>query len=91
MPATATKPAKGGSPAFTTEVNVDTYVDVTIEPEELEEAGWVYIGDGNQPLDVLPTALALIRKWHNDTHPGPARWCSEPLCKSVRDEMGAVL
>lgn len=67
-------------PTYTTEV--EAWVEVEIEPEQLEEAGWVYVG-----TDELPTTehvLNIVRRWHEDVHSGPFRWCTERPCDELR-------
>lgn len=65
-----------------------TEVDVDVEPEDLERAGWVYVGKGNAaPLDAITTTerlLIAVESWHNDEHDGPFRWCAHGLCDQLR-------
>lgn len=68
-------------PTFTTEVTVD-YVEVTIEPDELEDAGWVYVGENEVPS--FDHVVDVVRDFHDDEHPGPWRFCENPPCARVR-------
>lgn len=73
-------------PYFTTVVDVD--VDVDISPSELEEAGWVYMGadGGGVPNEHV---LHVVRRWHEENHTDPWRWCDHELCRQLgRDAMG---
>ncbi|MGH1563083.1 hypothetical protein [Mumia sp. DW29H23] len=66
-------------PRFSTTVNID-YVDVDVDASELEEAGWVYVGEGHPTTDSL---IDVIRRAHDDEHDGPLRWCQHTVCKAV--------
>lgn len=69
------------APTFST----TEFVDIDIDPEELERAGWVYVGKKGEDA-ALPTQIVLdvVRGWHDRTHPDPWRWCSEEPCDTLR-------
>ena len=81
MSALARRPEKR-IPTFTT----SEYVDIDIDPEELEAAGWRYVGDekDGQPVIAEEKALDIVHRWHDDTHDGPWQWCAEEPCDSLR-------
>lgn len=58
-------------------------VDVDIDPEDLEAAGWVYVGkDGDEPLST-EHVLDAVRRWHDDNHTDPWIVCFHPLCREL--------
>ena len=62
--------------------------EVEIDPYDLESEGWVYVGDEDGPKDLSTTVDSLmdvVRRWHDDTHPGLFQWCVESLCREVRE------
>lgn len=67
-------------------------VQVDIDPADLERAGWVYVGKGDEtPADLATSAEqveAKVRNWHDDEHDGPWRWCTHVLCDDVRGRWG---
>lgn len=70
-------------PTFRTEV--ETWAEVEIEPSELEEAGWVYVG--GEGKDATPTSehvIETVMRWHDEVHDGPWRWCQHALCDQLR-------
>lgn len=70
-------PALARPPTFTT----DSFVEVDIDPSELEDAGWVYVGKGDDPT--TETLADLIHDWHDREHPEPWRTCGHELCRAV--------
>jgi hypothetical protein len=80
------EPARKRAPYFTTY----TEVEVDVRPEELERAGWVYVGKGEDDtklVDALSSAEEVterVRRWHDDTHPGVWQWCQERPCRDLR-------
>jgi len=72
-------PVRKRPPSFSTYVDCD----VDIPAEDLERAGWRYVGrDENVPS--TETVLDVVRRWHDDTHPDPWRWCHEEPCDTLR-------
>lgn len=69
---------KARAPRFSTYVDVE----VDIEPEDLERAGWVYVGKGD--VVATDTAVDVVREWHNEAHEGPWQWCAEQPCDALR-------
>lgn len=74
--------ARKRPPTFT----VSEYVDFDIDPTELEEAGWVYVGtsEDGQEQPSPTTVLDAVVAWHERAHDGPWRWCSHELCDELR-------
>lgn len=70
-------------PAFRTEHEEYVYVDVEIEPDELEEAGWVYVGE-QEKYPPTEHVLEVVRRWHDYNHEGPWQFCTFPLCDELR-------
>ena len=70
-------------PSFQWSEYVD--VDVTIDPEDLEREGWVYVGK-NKNAPTEDEWVALIQRNHDDEHAGPMRWCQHPLCSATHDK-----
>jgi len=68
-----------GAPDFTTY----TEVEVDIHAADLEREGWVYVGKN---ADEPPTerVIDVVRRWHDDNHEGPWRWCQHTLCDELR-------
>lgn len=62
------------------------YVDIDIDPEDLERAGWKYVGKDGDEGEAMPErkALDIVRDWHNETHEGPWQWCPEQPCDTLR-------
>jgi hypothetical protein len=53
------------APTFTT----SEYVDVEVDPEDLEAAGWVYVGkQGDGVTASSGTVLDVVRAWHDEIH-----------------------
>lgn len=67
------------APTFSTNVSVDADVDVM--PEDLERAGWVFVGKGDKTSEQI---IDIVRSWHERTHAVPWRWCDHELCDAVR-------
>lgn len=69
-------------PMFTTYAEVE----VDVDPEDLERAGWVYVGKKKgQDVEVTTEhVLTTVRRWHDDNHDGPWMWCSHDLCDQLR-------
>ena len=62
--------------------NVDVDVDVELDEEELNSAGWIYVGKGNTfSGESLRDAVEV---WHNDSHEGAFRWCEHTVCREAR-------
>lgn len=68
-----------------------TEVDVEISPEDLEQAGWVYVGaeatkDGFADPRIIheSEAVEIVHRWHDEEHPMPWMWCDHRPCKDVR-------
>ena len=62
--------------------------EVEIDPYDLEQEGWVYVGDGSSPKDMTTKVEALtgvVHRWHDDNHPGLFQWCAERPCVDVRE------
>lgn len=60
-------------------------VSVNISPRDLERAGWRYVGkEGEIPLPAPDHVIDVVRRWHDDEHDGPWRWCRHPVCDGVR-------
>lgn len=73
-------------PGFTTTVTVDA--DVDIDPDDLIDAGWVYVGECGAALDPLArlSMLNAVRSLHRQAHPGQALdpvLCHEEPCRSL--------
>ena len=68
-------------PTFTTSEFVE--VEVDIDPDELEKAGWVYVGKG-EDAPTTEHVLDTVMRWHDDNHDGPWRWCQHELCDQLR-------
>lgn len=78
-------------PTFSTYVDVD----VDIDPEDLEAAGWVYVGKGKDDTPQQPPSesrvLSVVKQWHDDYHDGPWRWCRHIVCDDLRrDDFGSA-
>lgn len=59
--------------------------EVEIDPFDLEADGWVYVGkDGVVPPADVNEAIEAVRRWHDDSHPGPFQWCTAEPCNEVR-------
>jgi hypothetical protein len=77
------KPKPKARPFYTT-------VEVDVDPHDLEEAGWRYVGRGadKDEDDDTPTdeeVLEVVMRWHiTDEHDLPWRWCRHPLCDELR-------
>lgn len=69
-------------PTFRTEA--EAWVEVDIEPSELEEAGWVYVGKKGKDAPTSEQVIDIVQKWHDREHPGPWRWCDHALCDELR-------
>lgn len=70
-------------PTFYTEVSVD-FVEAEVRPEDLEAAGWVYVGKGETgEVRTEDEWERLIEANHDDEHDGPMRWCRHALCEAV--------
>lgn len=54
-----------------------------IQPEELAQAGWIYVGASSD----LDKAWDIVRDWHDKAH-WPVRWqfCDHELCARIRRE-----
>lgn len=61
-----------------------TEVDVDIEPEDLQRAGWVYVGDDTEGEASTERVIDVVHRWHDDHHDGPWRWCQHELCDELR-------
>jgi hypothetical protein len=76
-----TTPAKKKrSPYFTTEV------DIEIDPHDLEEAGWVFVGDkDDKPLTPSEgdAIRSTVRRWHDQAHPDAWRFCFLEPCRDI--------
>ena len=61
-------------------------IDVDIDPEDLERAGWRYVGKDDDDADALPdeTVLDVVERWHCESHDGPWRFCDDSLCDELR-------
>ena len=57
--------------------------DVDIDPEELEEVGWVSVGTDGELRRSDDEWTVLIRRNHDDEHEGPMVWCRHELCMAV--------
>lgn len=57
-------------------------VDVDIDPDELEEAGWTYVGDEDR--HDAEALIDAVRRWHGDSHDSPWLWCSHEVCEAAR-------
>jgi hypothetical protein len=74
-------PVRKRIPTFYTSVDVD----VDIDPQELEDAGWRYVGKEDDAAGPsTQTVLDVVRRWHDDTHAGPWQWCNEEPCDTLR-------
>lgn len=72
------KAKERGASAFSTSVEVD----VDIDPDELQDAGWVYVGDEDRTdVDAL---VSTIRHWHDCEHDAPWKWCSHEVCEAAQ-------
>ena len=69
-------------------ITITTEVDVDVDPDDLEDAGWVYVGDGPTPKERDRT-FGVILAWHDEVHPDPLKVCDEQPCRALR-EAGAV-
>lgn len=70
-------------PPFHTEAEEYVTVDVEIDPSELEDAGWVYVGK-NEALPPTEHVLDVVKRWHDFNHEGPWQFCFDPLCSELR-------
>lgn len=61
------------------------YVDIGIDPEDLEAAGWVYVGDDPAAPPLNQYVIDVVMRWHDSHHPGPWRWCDDDLCDQLRE------
>lgn len=80
----AARKTQVGAPAYTDYTEVP--VDIRVEAEDLEAAGWVYVGKGGD-LGSMPSNEVVfwqVRRWHDDSHEGPWQWCQHALCDEVR-------
>lgn len=71
----------GSPPDFNTTVDIDS-VDLTIDAQDLEDAGWIYVGDTDEHVSGVGL-LKLVFRWHNDTHPDAFRYCAEEPCHTI--------
>jgi hypothetical protein len=68
------------APRFTTY----TDVEVDIEPDELERAGWVFVGkDADPPREA---AVDAVRRYHDVAHDTSWRFCQIEPCYSLNRE-----
>lgn len=65
-------------PYFTTY----TEIEVDIAPEELERAGWVFVGEDGGPTS--ERVIDVVHRWHDDNHEGPWTWCQHEPCDTLR-------
>lgn len=73
----ATRRQSSRPPTFTTY----SEVEVDIDADELEDAGWVYVGKGQVSS---AGAFEIVRAWHDEAHEGPWQWCGEQPCDALR-------
>ena len=59
-----------------------TNVDVELDEDELNSAGWIYVGEGNTFSG--ESLRDTVEVWHNDSHEGAFRWCKHPVCEAAR-------
>lgn len=78
----------GSPPDFNTTVDIDS-VDLTIDAQDLEDAGWIYVGDTDEHASGVGV-LELVHRWHNDTHLGAFRHCTEEPCRSIYSRVSEV-
>lgn len=76
----ATARSRSTAPYFT--ATIDT--DVDIDPEDLEAAGWVYVGSQTKPEPVSKLLAERIERWHDENHAGAWPWCVDEFCRDIR-------
>ena len=59
-----------------------TNVDVELDEDELNSAGWIYVGKGNTFSG--ESLRDAVEEWHNDSHDGAFRWCGNTVCREAR-------
>jgi hypothetical protein len=59
-------------------------VEIEVDPRDLERAGWRYVGDENTDVVTEENAVDVVRRWHDETHPGPWQWCEAQPCDTLR-------
>lgn len=88
MSTAPTEKPKKRPPYFHTVVDVD----VDISPRDLEAAGWRYVGGGeDDEIDAISyeDVIDVVHRWHDESHKGPWRWCSEQPCDELRGRVVA--
>lgn len=61
--------------------------EVEIDPYDLEQEGWVFVGkDGKPPATVVDEVMETVQRWHDEAHELPFMWCTERPCLDLRHE-----
>lgn len=75
------------TPYFTT----SEHVEIDIAPEDLEAAGWRYVGGAdNERAMPEATAVDIVQAWHDQAHEGPWQWCAHEPCDTLRGRPSGV-
>lgn len=74
--------------------------EVHVTVDDLQRAGWEYApgcerahcseGDCIPVESLEAEALDVLRRWHDDTHPGPFKFCYEQPCHGMRQAVEAL-